>query len=391
MGATGPTALSPSPTSALAFHSHAMTRLGDGILVATSAWRAGFQRSGDRGLTWSEAYDHPTPTGRVSRVVELESLGDSGHSVPCSCATAMACCRATGRGPLATPGWPENRAVRALAALDGRVYGLVRGAGGTALWRSDGRISEPLAELPQGGQARDLTADGQDLWLLTRVRRGRRDLAQSGRRRLDFGAPRDRRAAVELSDASEVGSTSVVPARMAKAGSGVPEAAGGGGSAGARRRLPSCRALRTRSAGAGLGARGAAPGSDADRPRQLRALRPDLARFGLRSGPAGPARGFLRRAASELVMPERRLSLIGGAVEIPAAKLGRWILLWGMAVAGQGAVPVDAARLCPGARHRTAPRSTTTRCRPLFWAIGEIGQRDRDHRHRAGRASGPAG
>ncbi len=58
------------------FHSHAMAVVGDRLISADSAWRAGLDVSDDGGLTWRRIYEHPTPTGRVSRIVELFAIGD---------------------------------------------------------------------------------------------------------------------------------------------------------------------------------------------------------------------------------------------------------------------------------------------------------------------------
>ena len=361
----------PVAATALAFHSHAMTRLGDDLLVATSAWRAGFQRSGDRGLTWRELYDHPTPTGRVSRVVELESLGDLVFG-SLRLRDGSGLLQSDGARTLATPGWPEKRAVRALAALGGRVYGLVREADGTALWRSDGRTSEPMAALPQDGQARDLAADGRDLWLLTQsaeggaIWRSPDGGAWTLVHRVAGGQPS---SLVTFGDGIFVGGAG--PDGRGRLWG--PEAAGGSlavpdGFA-ALPRLADDRpvpdwALEARRLDALL----TDPGSYERYARTLRDLVFDLAR---RNPPEG---FFAERLAT--VMPDRRLSLIGGAVEVSAAKLGRWILLWGMAVSGQGPVPVALLDVPWSAPRNRAEKYYDTLPAAL-WAIGETGQRDR--------------
>lgn len=61
-----------------AFHTHAMaaTAAADQLIAATSAWRARLHLSSDGGTTWRQAYDHPTPERRVSRIVDLATLGE---------------------------------------------------------------------------------------------------------------------------------------------------------------------------------------------------------------------------------------------------------------------------------------------------------------------------
>ena len=71
-------------TGASIFHVHAMSDFQDGLLAATSAWRAGLQRSGDGGATWRVLYDHPTPDRRVSRIVTLAATSEDRMLLPLS-------------------------------------------------------------------------------------------------------------------------------------------------------------------------------------------------------------------------------------------------------------------------------------------------------------------
>ena len=49
-----------------AFHVHAMSRLGDALYAAPSAWKARLQRSLDGGSTWRVVYTYPAPPRTVS-------------------------------------------------------------------------------------------------------------------------------------------------------------------------------------------------------------------------------------------------------------------------------------------------------------------------------------
>ena len=53
-----------------ALHIHAMATHRGQLIAATSAWRAGLQRSAD-GATWRVIYDHPTPPRAVTRITTL--------------------------------------------------------------------------------------------------------------------------------------------------------------------------------------------------------------------------------------------------------------------------------------------------------------------------------
>jgi selenocysteine lyase/cysteine desulfurase len=75
-------------------------------------------------------------------------------------------------------------------------------------------------------------------------------------------------------------------------------------------------------------------------------------------------------------MATHELSLIGGNVRLPAESLGRWILLWGMAIGGRGRVPPELIR---EPWHAESNRSQKYFATPpmAVWAAAAIGQRDR--------------
>jgi hypothetical protein len=75
-------------------------------------------------------------------------------------------------------------------------------------------------------------------------------------------------------------------------------------------------------------------------------------------------------------MATHELSLIGGNVRMPAESLGRWILLWGMAVGGRGRVPPELIREPWRAKSNRSQKYFATP--PMaVWAAAAIGQRDR--------------
>jgi len=152
--------------SAEIFHVHAMAKVGDRLIAATSAWRAGLQVSGDDGQSWQALYDHPTPERRVSRIAELIEVNGR--------ALAYLTLRARQRVLLLDGdevselvGWPEDAPLRAWARHGEWVYGLLQFAGGTAVWRSDGAAVEQVAPQRAGWRPRALAAGAESLWAVT--------------------------------------------------------------------------------------------------------------------------------------------------------------------------------------------------------------------------------
>lgn len=322
--------------SARIFHTHAMAQLGDALIAATSAWRAGVQVSADGGATWRAAYDHPTPKRRVSRIVALEVLDGAAYGVLTWFQEGLL--RFDGARVREVPGWPEKGPTRAIAPGEGSLYGLVSEDQGTSLWRTDGERSERLAgELPEG-PARDLEATPEGLFLLT-------DEADGGvvwfspdgttwqaRQRVRGGRPHD----LLVADAA------VFVGGAGRHGRGVLWGTADAALAGATAaRLPEPPASPStgrdwRAAGAMLDAALADPESYAGKGRTLRDAIFEMAR-------AGPPAGFFAERLDAEV-PALELSLIGGNVAASAQQYARWLLLWGMSVAGRGEVPAALVR-----------------------------------------------
>ncbi len=150
-------------TTARMFHVFAMAERDGQLYAATSAWRAGLQASDDRGKTWREAYDHPTPDRRVSRIVDLVEIG--GFLVgQLKAPEGRKLVRFDGRALSDLPGWPQNRALSEVVRHGRFVYGLVQEEEGAVVWRSDGHSSEAVSKVRPGWRPFDLTSDGRELW-----------------------------------------------------------------------------------------------------------------------------------------------------------------------------------------------------------------------------------
>ncbi|WP_282605465.1 hypothetical protein [Pelagibius sp. Alg239-R121] len=153
-------------TTARMFHVFAMAKLGNELVAATSAWRAGLQASRDQGKTWRETYDHPTPDQRVSRIIDLVEIqgllighlkGPEGRKL----------IRFDGTSVSDLPGWPQNVAMSEVVRHGQHVYGLIQTQQGAAVWRSDGTMSEVVAEPVAGWHPFDLASDGDRLWAIS--------------------------------------------------------------------------------------------------------------------------------------------------------------------------------------------------------------------------------
>lgn len=356
--------------SAEIFHVHAMVQFGDRLVAATSAWRAGLQVSDDGGRTWQALYDHPTPERRVSRITELIEVNGR--------ALAYLIERDRRRvlvfdGDTVTElaGWPKDTPLRGWARLGDWVYGLVEAEDGTAVWRSDGTAVEQVASARSGWRPRALAAGVDALWAVSAEGAGGALWGSAdGRSWERFRAIRDGRPrAVAVTDGWVFVGGAGADGQGALWGESLgPIEAGASASPGRFSDVPvrageaELRVLADRLAQA-LGE----PERYQDYGEALRDLVFDFAR----QKPAPESWAPLMDPS----WPEVSQSHFSDGSAIGAETLGRWILLWGMAEAGQGAVPLDwlsepwATPANPAEKYyATAPAA--------IWAAGQIGQND---------------
>jgi len=321
------------------FHTHALAAT-DHLIAATSAWRAHIDLSMDGGNSWRQVYDHPTPDRRVSRIVDLVAVGQRVFGSLVS-RDEQGLLEVSGPVVQPVPGWPFNRTIRALTVHQGHVYGLVQMAEGVEVWRSDGESSEQVTSLKNIGNvgtARDLIADERGFWLLATGETGgsvwQSEDGKSWTQAYDFSG------GVGFELASYRG-------RLFVGGSDQQRETGL--LWGSANDPVSDLANQTAKATTGLNASSksdanvdwTAKGTELDRllmeaatyqnrARILRDLVLDLSN-------KNPPPGFF---ASRLVspMPDEPMSLIGGAVQIPSALMGRALLLFGIALQGEGAL-----------------------------------------------------
>ena len=353
--------------SARSFHTHALAAAGGVLVAATSAWRAGLQVSEDAGRSWRQIYDHPTPERRVSRIVSLAAVGDRVFGVLVT-RRGQRLLILEGETVSEVPDWPRNRPILGLAPFRGRLYGLVQEADGVAPLLSDGAASRRLAAPRADWPVIDLAADGDGLWALS--------VDQDGGR-LWFSREGARWAAAGRLAGGR-------PHELAVYGGRVYVSGAGADGRGILWGPPPPSPAEPRAEIATPLWRSPHHADDRIDPAPIDRVLLDPASYRdrtlLRDLLHRAARGrlppdfFAERLAWPL--PDARQSLIGGNVEVPAATLGRWLLLWGLAVAGEGRVPT---RLLAEPWAEPANRSEKYFAAPpaAMWAAGLIGQDDR--------------
>ena len=319
------------------FHVHAMAARGGTLFAATSAWRAGLQRSDDGGVTWRPVYDHPTPSGLVSRLTTLAvfdgtlyagltAFGDSGVKL----------FRAEGNTLRPLSGWPRGEAIDVLKAYRGWLYAVNVSAGRRAVWRMDGRVIDHVAAL-DGQSVRALGPGENTLWAVTGGD------GSGALWRSNDGVTWA--VAQQFADAEPV--DVVVYAGRVYVGTVGPDGRGALWGPSPPRPIaapvaptslpPMQRSLESvdlPGALATLDRALADPSSYSNRGERVRHGLQALAASGYVSAGAELA----RRLGGPF--PSMRVSLFGGQLAVPAATFARWYLLWGIALSGHGRVPL---------------------------------------------------
>ena len=346
------------------FHTHAMAELGDRLVAATSAWRAGLQVSDDGGHSWTQIYDHPTPERRVSRIVELAGLGDLvlGYLIQGNRRRLL---RFDGADVAAVPDWPEDRSILGLAVHDGAAFAAVRDADGDAIWRTDGYVSQRIAGPRRDWRLNHIAADATGLWAVGggpdggRVWRSENGIEWTPTWRVLGGRP------VEL--AAYAGDIYVLGEAE---GGGLlwgPQPPGGVETADRPVWPPAIPSELEDEAVAAFDDMLLDPSAYAGRA----GLRDMIYALSRAEGSGGVFADRLMLAA-----PERTVGLIGGRVSISSRTLRRWQLLWGMTLTGAGRVPPELI-----AEPWTAPQNTAEKYfdspPAAMRAAAAIGQNDR--------------
>lgn len=360
-------------TTARMFHVFAMAELKGELIAATSAWRAGLQASSDQGKTWREAYDHPTPDQRVSRIVDLVEIGGFlvGHLRG---PEGRKLIRFDGTTVSDLPGWPQNLAMSEVVRHGNYIYGLVQDDAGASLWRSDGNSSEAVSGVIQGWRPFDLASDGESLWAISDSSNGGRlwrsdnatDWSLAGD--LPDGEPYDVVAsmgAVYVSGAGVDGQGilwGLIRESASLDKNDITE-------------LPDLRPRPTTPVtdwtihAKALDQILSAPESYIAPERPIR----ELAYNAATSSP--PPNFFNRRL--ETSRPQGRINPFRDVVVDPLGDIGASTLLWAMAISGQGKVPT-ALIAAPWTKAENGAAKYFDPQPTAMWAAAELGQRDRE-------------
>ncbi len=358
--------------SADIFHVHAMVKAGRRLVAATSAWRAGLQVSTDGGRSWQAVYDHPTPERRVSRITGLIEVNGRVLAYLTS-RDRQRVLVLDGDRVAELAGWPKDAPLRGWTRFGNWAYGLVEAEDGTAVWRSDGVAVEQVAPARTGWRPHNLAAGADALWAVTT------EGADGVVWRSGDGRSWERYRVIQDGRPSEV---VVHDGWLFVAGAG-DNGSGAlwGTSFGSEARSEGPSPSRTDTALTGwtmlptdtetvvaqVGRALGDPDSYQDYGEDLR----DLVFAFAQQAPAPETWASLLDRS----WPSTSQTHYSDGSAISAEALGRWILLWGMAAAGTGVVPVDWLSEAWTRPANPAEKYYVT-VPAAIWTAGEIGQDD---------------
>lgn len=356
------------------FHVHAMATHQNSLFAATSAWRAGLQRSDDQGATWKVIYDHPTPPGLVSRITTVAFLGNTLYAgLTTFYEEGIKLLRLAGDTIQPMPGWPSGKLVPILYPYRGWLYGVNITDTGSALWRTDGQRVERVTDL-DGYHVRDLVAGPSTLWAITAEEkkgilwRSDNGISWRGEQRFNDAEPLD----VALY-AGRVYVGTIGPATQGTLWGPPPPAPIEAPLA--PQSLPSSpstltshqttaalafldRTLADKSSYAAHGARLL----DFSRPLAL-SKRPEVG-YALVDRLQGP-------------FPDGEMTLFGGNLRVSLTQMARWYLLWAIALQGYGRIPVTFL-FEPWAAPPNSAEKYFELPAAAAWAVTQVHQADRE-------------
>ncbi len=277
--------------------------------------------------------------------------------------------RVTDDGATPVAGWPEGRSVTSLATHEGWLYGANHGDSESRVWRTNGTRVEPVP-FPTGHRLRHLASDGRLLWAAS-VGPGEGALWATANG-VDWTREHTFKGARPVSVALHGGRVYVgtigpqgrgglwgpppAPAGPKIEPPPVPEPE--------RVEGPGGEALATGLFG--LLVDGDALGRNGEALRQA-AHRVALA--------GDPAAGDVLATRLSGPFPASSVRLFGGNVEVSAATIGRWYMMWAMAYGRGGRVPLDLISAPWTASQNRAEKYLESPPMAL-WAAARLGQDD---------------
>ncbi len=355
------------------FHLHAMQSHQGAIYALASGWRGRIYRSTDRGQTWTQLYEHPTPDGRVSRVTTMASQQTTLYFGLTAWAEddTVKLLHLQGDRVRPVPGWPPGHSIGALGTFPGQIYAVNRTGDSAQVWRYQvGRPAQPVAAL-DGYRVQDFTTTPTTLWAVSTGPEGG----------LLWRSPDGHTWQKIQSFPALPVSITVVDDQVFV---GTHNAERGGALWGPA--TPHPFHIHTPGRPATLPARPARTLSPAALQQAIRALDNALlnvqhsnyrhrvlsALFPLALS-HDPVAGAALSERLKWTLPQTSVSLIGGQVRIPAARLVRWYLLFAAALNGHGTIP-PALLTTPWRIPKNPAEKYFEPMPAAAWAVAELGQ-----------------
>jgi len=356
----------------LNFHVHAMASHKGALYAATSAWRAGLQRSRDGGRSWTVLHHHGNPISRVSRIVALTSHGGRLYAgLFARYRVAPSLLRLEGGKLAAVPGWPVGRGALPHVSWRGHLYASNAAPGDRALWRTDGAKHERVSALDRYF-VRDLAGGTSALWAIT-VHRGGGYLWRS-----EDGLAWTRVQAFKGARPVDI----VVFAGRVYVGTIGPGKRGGLWGPKLHKvppvvtktpRLPAILGRKSSRPIAALVAELDRLMADAKNyrghGRRIQAILRALA------ATRSPAVGRALSERLERQYPKAPQKMFGGQSEVPTERMARWFLMWAVAMNGNGRIPRGLLDQ-PWTTKPNGAEKYLSSPPGAAWAMARLGQRD---------------
>ncbi len=151
------------------FHVHALHPHQGALYALGSGWRGRIYRSTDRGHTWTQIYEHPTPDGRVSRVTAMTSHQTTLYFGTTAWADAdtVKLLYLQGDRVRPVPDWPKGHSIGAMGAFGAHVYAVNRTDDTARVWRyRAGQPAQPVTALDRY-RVQAFAATPTDLWAVS--------------------------------------------------------------------------------------------------------------------------------------------------------------------------------------------------------------------------------
>jgi hypothetical protein len=155
------------------FHVHIITSHLGTLYALASGWRGRVYRSVDGGQGWEQMYEHPTPTGNVSRLTAMVALDATLYFALTAWAEDGIKLLSNANGTIdPVLGWPPGRSIGALTVFQGQLYAVNRTDKTSRLWHSDGHTPAQPIDALDSYTVYALAATPETLWAVSDAPKG---------------------------------------------------------------------------------------------------------------------------------------------------------------------------------------------------------------------------